>query len=450
MARGLTHPSAHIGKPLIDLDTKQEYVYEGFQFYSDLKKVPGNYSIIKEINKSPSVKSAALFKFNKSNKKYGILYYARSVTSSTKINAGTFNMQYTGRKGATENLGITSDKLIKGGKIQNRVLNGLPVNCAVFSSKRELSESILNGLKGNLKVGPQVFDAVKDYLGSDLTKFNWQQGIQDSDINELGKYLGELVIGVCVLGKKFSPVFSENIFAGKQIKEFIVPDDPSFSGVDSAFVLNDGTLIPISSKLGAGAKASVFTNLLPKVMGSKKAMGDSVIKQLADSAKKIGISIEDLNAKRGAKDIVYEYGVRKILKLSQVEVPDPYQVFRDIKQNPNKLSKSAKAVVDAIKKNPNIDENVKAKLPMSVTSAFCREIARRLNEDEASQKIVTEILAGKNFYQANLDLIKWKKGEVYFKLLLSGNANVGFVGNKAATDDLEAKQGLVNYELKYS
>jgi len=36
MARGLTHPSAHIGKPLVDLDTKQEYVYEGLQFYSDL------------------------------------------------------------------------------------------------------------------------------------------------------------------------------------------------------------------------------------------------------------------------------------------------------------------------------------------------------------------------------------------------------------------------------
>jgi hypothetical protein len=295
-----------------------------------------------------------------------------------------------------------------------------------------------------------VYDTVQDYLNSDLTQFGWKKGIQESDVNELGKYLGELVIGVCVLGKKFSPVFSENIFAGKQIKEFIVPDDPSFSGVDSAFVLNDGSLIPISSKLGAGAKASVFTNLLPKVMTSKKGIGDCVIKQIADSAKKIGITVVDLNAKRGAKDIVYEYGVRKILKLSQLEVPDPYQVFRDIKQNPNKLSKPAKAVVDAIKKHPDIEENVKAKLPYSVTSAFSREIARRLNNDETSKKIITEILAGKNFYQANLDVNKWKKGEVFFKLLLSGDANVGFIGSKAAIDDLEAKQGLVNYELKYS
>jgi hypothetical protein len=450
MARGLTHPTAHIGKPLIDLDTKQEYVYEGFQFFQDLKKLPSSYSIFKEINKSSTVKSAALFKFNKSNKKFGILYYARSVTSSTKINAGTFNMQYAGRKGATENLGITSDTLIKGGRIQKRMLNGLDVNCAVFSNKAELGNSILKGLKGNNKVNAAVYDTVQDYLNSDLTQFGWKKGIQESDVNELGKYLGELVIGVCVLGKKFSPVFSENIFAGKQIKEFIVPDDPSFSGVDSAFVKNDGSLIPISSKLGAGAKASVFTNLLPKVMTSKKGIGDCVIKQIADSAKKIGITVEDLNAKRGAKDIVYEYGVRKILKLSQLEVPDPYQVFRDIKQNPNKLSKPAKAVVDAIKKHPDIEENVKAKLPYSVTSAFSREIARRLNNDETSKKIITEILAGKNFYQANLDVNKWKKGEVFFKLLLSGDANVGFIGSKAAIDDLEAKQGLVNYELKYS
>jgi hypothetical protein len=414
--------------------------------------MPSNYQILKEVKKSKTVKSGALFKFTKPNssKKFGIIYYAQSVTSSTKINAGTLNMQYFGRKGATENLGITSSTLIKGGSSEKRVLNGMDVDCAVFTSKTQLVDSILAGLKQNRKVSAAIYDIVKDYFKSDLTQFNWNKQIKDSDINELGKYLGELVIGVCVLGRKFTGVFSQNIFAGKQIKEFIVPNDPSFSGVDSAFVLNDGTIIPISSKLGAGAKASVFTNLLPKVLSSSKRMGTSVIGDLAETAKSLNITVEDLNSKRGAKNIVYEYGIRNILNLSKRQIPETYRVFTEIKQNPKKLTVSATTVVAAIKRNPNIEDNVKQKLPLSVTAAFSREIARRLNQDASSKKIVTEILSGKKFYQANLDLTKWKNGQVYFKLLLSGDANVSFIGSKAAIDDLEAKQGLVNYELKYT
>jgi hypothetical protein len=78
------------------------------------------------------------------------------------------------------------------------------------------------------------------------------------------------------------------------------------------------------------------------------------------------------------------------------------------------------------------------------------EEARRLNDDRVSKDIVTNILSGKDFYQANLDISKWKKGEVYFKLLHSGKASVSFIGSKAAINDIDAKQGLVNYELKYT
>jgi len=446
MARGLTHPTAHIGKPIIDLSTKKEYIYDGFTFARDIRSKTTDFEIIKTINKEQD--SGAIFMFSSGGRKYGVLYFSRSVTQTSSISAGDLGMQYSGRSGATENLRIQSDKLIRGGNFENRILNDQEVRCAVFKTAEELEKSILNALRENPRVGPHIYDAVKDYFDSiNLDKFEWNDSFRDSDINELGKYLGELIIGVIVLRKKTIGKFSQDIFGRETIKEFIVPDDPSFSGVDSAFVKKDGTLIPISSKLGAGAKASFFTNFLPKVI-NKAGLGNTVINDIASSARNLNITKSMLDAKKGAKEITYEYGIRNILGISSSKVRNTYQVFLDAKKN--KISNEVSLVMQEINKNPLIDKKVKDQLPMSITAAFSREIARRLNSDKKSIDIVTGVLAGKNFYQANLDINRWKKGEVYFKLLLSGESVVSFIGSKAAINDIDAKQGLVNYELKYS
>jgi hypothetical protein len=446
LARGLTHPTAHIGKPIIDISTKKEYVYNGFIFDRNIRSRIKDYEIIKTINKEQD--SGAIFMFSAGNKQYGVVYFSRSVTAASSISAGDLGMQYSGRKGATENLKIQSDKLIKGGKFEIRTLNDQDVRCAVFKKSEDLERSILEALKINPAVGPHIYDAVNDYFrSSNLEKFDWSDSFRESDINELGKYLGELIIGAIVLRNKTAGKFSMDIFSNKGIKEFIVPDDPSFSGVDSAFVARDGSLLPISSKLGAGAKASFFTNFLPKVI-DKRALKNSVIKDVADTARSIGVTRDSLNAKKGAKEITYEYGIRKILGIDSNKIRNTYQVFLDAKKN--NLTKELLLVMEAIKKNQFIDKKVKDGLPYSITSAFSREIARRLNNDNVSIDIVAEVLAGKNFYQANLDINRWKKGEVYFRLLASGKSKVSFIGSKAAIMDIDAKQGLVNYELKYT
>lgn len=446
MARGLTHPTAHIGKPIVDVSTKKEYIYNGFVFERDVKSAMTDFEIIKTVNKEQD--SGAIFMFSAGGRQYGIVYFSRSVTPASSISAGDLGMEYSGRKGATENLKIQSDKLIRGGKFEKRVLNDQEVRCAVFKKAEDLEKSILDALRLNPSVGPHIYDVVNDYFNSlNLEKFEWADSFRDSDVNELGKYLGELVIGVVVLRNKTAGKFSTDIFVNKGIKEFMIPDDPSFSGVDSAFVMKDGSLLPISSKLGAGAKASFFTNFLPKVI-DKMNLKNSVIKDIAESARSIRITKDTLNAKKGAKEITYEYGIRKILGIDARKVPNTYQVFLDAKRN--KTTTELLLVMDAIRKNPNIDKKVKEQLPFSMTSAFSREIARRLNADRVSLDIVAEVLAGKNFYQANLDINRWKKGEVYFRLLASGKSNVSFIGSKAAIADIDAKQGLVNYELKYS
>jgi len=446
MARGLTDPEAHVGKPIIDVESKVEYIYDGFTFSPNISSIIKDVEIIRTVKSELS--SGALFSFSNAGKKYGIIYYSRSVTKSSSISAGDLGMMYSGRKGATENLKIQSDTLIRYGKLEVRTLNGQDVRCAVFTTAEQLESSILRALKENRNVGPHIYDAVQDYFKSEnLKKFNWNDSFRSSDINELGKYLGELIIGVIVLRGKIDGRFSSNIFANQKIKEFIVPDDPSFSGVDSAFVKEDGSLIPISSKLGSGAKASFFTNFLPKVI-DKLNIKESVIKDIATSARNVGITSTKLNAKRGAKEITYEYGIRTILGIGPNTVRNTYQVFTDIKKNAT--TKETILVAEAIKKNPMIEKNVKDKLPLSMTAAFSRETARRLNSDKTSLDIIASVLAGKDFYQANLDINRWKQGEVFFKLLQSGKANVSFIGYKSAITDIEANQGLVNYELKYS
>lgn len=445
MARGLTDPAAHVGSPVIDIETKIEYIYEGFTFAQNINDFAKDVEIIRTVKSALS--SGALFSFSKAGKKYGIIYYSRSVTKSSSISAGDLGLMYSGRKGATENLMIQSDKLIRHGKLEVRTLNGQDVRCAVFTTAEQLQDSILKGLKENRNVGPHIYDAVQDYFDSDnLKKLNWSDSFRPSDINELGKYLGELIIGVIVLRGKRDGKFSSDIFANQKIKEFIVPDDPSFSGVDSAFVKEDGSLIPISSKLGAGAKASFFTNFLPKVI-DKTNLKESVIKDIASSARDVGVTYAKLVAKRGAKEITYEYGIRNILGIKSNVVRDTYQVFTDIKKND--MTKETLLVIEAVKNNSAIEKNIKDKLPLSMTAAFSREIARRLNSDKASLDIIASVLAGKDFYQANLDINRWKQGEVFFRLLQSGKASTTFIGYKSAISDIEANQGLVNYELKY-
>jgi len=444
MARGLTHPTAHVGNLIKDKKTGDEYVYEGYEFYDNILSKVGKYEILRSLKKPMS--SGALFKFTRNSKKYGIIYYTRSISQNSSINAGTLEMEYSGRKGATENLGIQADKLIRGGKVEKRILNGLEIPCVIFRSKKELVNSILTALKNNKNVGPHIYDVLAEYFDSDLKKINWNDSFRQSDINEIGKYIGELIIGVVVLDNKSSGIIGSTLFQTKKIKEFIVPDDPSFSGVDSAFVCHDGEIIPISSKLGAGAKASIFTNLLPKVMARGKVQ-KSVIGDIAAAANRAGITIDILNAKRGSKEVLYEYGMRKILNISPGDIKKPIEVYNDARVN--KITDKVQKTILAIHANKDIEKKVKDQLPKSITSAFSREVSRRLNNDKVSLEIVEEVLAGKNFYQANLVLSKFLKGEIFFKFLPSGKAKVSFTGSKAAINDLTASQGMLNYELKY-
>lgn len=379
------------------------------------------------------------------NARYQIIYKKNGTEK-----AGFVNQSYVAKpiakKGATESLGVRAETLTQFGTSKTIKFAGNNVKVKYFKTHKELGSSLLRGLKENRKVSEGIYEVFENYISAGkYTEIEWTSEVAPNEINELGKYVGEIIIGLLALSNKTSS-FSTKFYTGKPIG-FAVPDDPSFTGVDSFLEMSDGEIVPISSKYGVGAKASLFANLLPKAMKYQDKLPKSVLKSLCESAKNARISGDTLEGKRGSKEVLYTHGVTQILKL---KISNPYSVFSDIKNNKKLkgLSSDSNKVISAIQAYPGVDKRIIDKLPLSVTAFFSREIADKLNNDKNSVQAMLEILAGKNFWQANLDINNWKNGKINYKLVNSGKASITVIGSKAAMDDIEAKQGMINYELK--
>lgn len=349
-------------------------------------------------------------------------------------------------KGATETLGVRAETLTKYGESKKIKFAGNDVKVKFFKTHKQLAKSIMKGLEENRKVSEGIVEVFETYFSmEDYVSLMWTGEVAPNEINELGKYVGEVIIGLLAL-KGDTSAFMPQFYKGK-ISGFAVPDDPSFTGVDSFLLMSDGEIIPISSKYGVGAKASLFANLLPKALNYYDDLPPSVLKSLCASAKDAKITAATLESKRGSKEILYTHGIKRILKLNIVK---PYDVFTDIKTKKtlSKLSPDSRKVVSAIQAYPGVDKKIIDALPQSVTAFFSREIANQLNADKKSVTAMLEILAGKNYWQANLDINRWRLGIVTYKMVNSGKASINVIGSKAAINDIEAKQGMINYELK--
>lgn len=447
MSRGLTHPDAHIGSEVEDIETKLKYRYEGYEFFELIENNIEGYEIIRTIQIKK--KSGALFKFTRNKKNYGIIYYSTSVTPSTCVKIGKLKMRYINSLNAKENLYIQSDKLTQIGKKLDRKLNNVSVPCMVFKSKSELEKSIFSYFKEAPQIESHIENTIKNYFKSDLSNVQWCEKITNGEKRQLGKYLGELIIGAILLhnNKKAKELFNcSDLFSYGKISEFIVPTDPSFCGIDSALMTSSGNMIQISSKFGSGAAASVFGNLLTVFMESD-IKSDSVLSCLSECTKNVGYSVEDLYKKKGAKEILYEYGTRIFLGLDKSSLENPMDIFSEIKSK--NISDKSSIVLEKISNNPAIDDIVKMKLPDSVTAAFSRELAKQLNEDQKTISEVSEILHKKDFWQANLHIPSFLRGDVKFNILRSRDAKIKFIGNKSVISDINGQHGLLNYELKY-
>lgn len=382
--------------------------------------------------------------------KYKILYKKNNKQTIGYIHESFVSKPIdTSKGGATELLGIQSNTLITLGKKDIFEYNGMKISGYSFTTASQLANSILANLRKNPKVNRDnsgILSVLENYFkSSDPKKITWNKEVLPSEINELGKYLGELLLGYIILKSPSSyPVIKGTP------KYFFIPDDPSFKGVDT-FIKTTTGLYPVSNKFGVGAKASFFGNLLPIALEKYQYLpSNSTIKKIADITKKLNISSADLLRNKGAKNIVYEYGTRVILGIPATKVKNTYDVYTNIKTSvaSKNLTKESSTVIDAIKSIKNLETNIKINLPKSITAFFNRQIAAELNSDSKSLNFMLDVLAGKEFYQANLNIDRWKKGEIIYSLTKSGDVSINIIGSKSAISDIDAKQGLINYELK--
>jgi len=326
------------------------------------------------------------------------------------------------------------------------------VPCATFSTSQELRKIMLMNFKNKVseREFPEFYYSVEQYLlHDDAAKISWQTLVPTSAKNEFGKYLGELLIGISVL-ENSGNIVGVNPFTGKRIKNFLVPLDDAFPTIDSFFITTDNEYIPISSKAGSGAAASFFTGIFSTVMKNPGVLGrgTSYLKTIYGYAVSMGMRTE---SSMKSKELVYEIGVRDVLKLSKKLVPDTYKVYEEFKKEGHGKYKDktvALVYTELLKKiKEEKDEASERNIDSSTTVFFCKTIARKLSEDTASMDIMKNILGGKNYYQANLNTQKLDKGEVTFTLLKSSDSVLTLTGTKSPYTDITAANGLINYKL---
>lgn len=324
-----------------------------------------------------------------------------------------------------------------GGKTGTFEYMGKPVKVVSFTKPDVLKASILKGIGDSKLLGEPYREIFEDFFTNKQIK--WPPGTPLPIINKLGVYLGEVIVGWTILAKQQNKFFANNPFKGNP-KAFHVPIDPAFSGVDSFLELDDGTYYSISSKFGGGAKASIFTNLIEKGVDHYQDLDKSVFKDLC------GVVENTVGDPKKSKEIVYTYGVWQLLDLKK-DVKAPADVYSQIFKGETKAE--AAKVISKISDLAKENQQITSQLPYSVSAFFNREIASKLNSDKASLEQIREILTGKDYYQANLNINDWVKGTVKFKFLSSKEARVKIIGSKSAISDLSSKQGWINYELSY-
>jgi hypothetical protein len=361
------------------------------------------------------------------------------------------------REGKTVDLKLQTVNLVKGARIEKFDIMGYEdVECATFKSVSEFQKIVLTNLANNklLDTVMPFKKSVLSYFGSnDPSRIKWMGTVGDGEKQQFAKYLGEIAIGFALLANK-KVIAGTNPFVNRRVDKFILPLDEAFPGADSLFLLKDGTFIPVSSKANVGAAASFFANiLLPAIKNTKYLKKNSVFKEIYETAISLGMA-DEKKLKAGGKRIVYEYGLREILKVPKSALKDTYQVYEEFRKYKNlpDYSTEVRNVYNKLKMlmEARKDNTALQNLDASTTVFLCREIARKLNDDVESMNQMKNIIGGKKFFQANLNTTKlFKAGEIEFKMIESGDAFLTIIGNKSPYNNIEATQGTLNYVLKY-
>lgn len=361
---------------------------------------------------------------------------------------------------------LAEDFTEKGNDEKITVLSKKDVPVKLFKTYENLKKSVIWGLDNKIHNNDYLIEKIKTYLDKDDLSEIDLNGIDDSHIDELGVYFGEILIGILAFKKQLSNTCTPSDMFGINLKSFSIPTDPAFKLVDSSLIF-DTTTVSVSSKYDKGAAASFMSNVLPYGMKYYTDYRDCFFKKMCEIASNMGYTTQQVGANRFkySKNITFEVGLRAVLKIKKSIVKNSnhsvYESIRKVAMNQSLLPKENEeldevigAIEDYFIKRKTFDgreqvtETIRNNYPFTITSFFNYSVASMLNNDRLSRKYVHEIIGGKDFYQANLNKTKWRKGIIDIKMVSPKSATLKILGSMSGAMDFTAKQGLVNYELK--
>jgi len=386
-----------------------------------------------------------------------------SVPSSSVFNKGKISVMYKGVpviisfnnivKPVTtggERLKIQASRLVQMSTGKNVTVGSTSFPAKVFYNSTELALSITEGIQNIKTVPKDLKEILINYLsGRKYSIIDWNGYDNKKLKNEVAKYLGELIIGLCIMNNE-KVTTGANPFKGQKVKEFIVPTDSSFAGVDSMFMMKNGEVIPISSKSGKGAAASFFVNVMPVLIKTNMKVPSGILKFMVDTAKSNNFK---------TLEWIYNVGIKYLMKpylkgpIGKNILQNPYSLYNNFRMG--NIDKNEKYIIDIVK-NPKlfnkwpITRNMKTiadKMPNSFTYFMCQNLAELLNKDKKAIQTIIKALSYKNFYQANLNQSKFHSGIVEFKIVHSGSNNLKILQGKGSMGSVKTEQGRLSYQF---
>lgn len=366
-------------------------------------------------------------------------------------------------------LDILAEHFTEGGHLTHiTVLTQPHVEVMSFTSFDQLKRSVIDGAEKKLgNTNSFVIEKIKTYLDqTDLTTIDLN-GIDDSHIDELGIYFGEVLVGILAFKNQLKNVTAPSDMLSTDLRMFAIPTDPAFKLVDSVLMYKDNTTVSVSSKYGAGAAASFMTNVLPYGMKYYKTYDDCFFKKMCKTATGMGFTSEQVGGDRFAKskNIMMEVGIRDILGLKTSTVKNTnHSVYHSIKKIATgkdvtpKENQELDEVIGAVEEyfekrkgfsgGSSVITTIRDNYPVSIPTFFNYTVSHHLENDSKSKTYVENIIGGKSFYQANLDKSLWRKGEILIKMVYPKSAKLKILGSMSSAVDYTTKHGMINYELK--
>jgi hypothetical protein len=358
------------------------------------------------------------------------------------------NLRKVTTKGG-EQLRIQASKLLGGGSGKTVTIGHLTFSAQVFNDINHLKVSLYDGIQKLKSIPNDLKSILLDYTKSNnYSTINWNNYDNTQLKNEVAKYLGEIMIGLITMNNEHKSITGNNPFLNKKVKEFIMPTSTSFKGVDSLFSMTDGTIIPISSKSGKGAPASFHGNVMPILLNNKDiTIPNGILKFMINYG-----NYENI-------EFLYHTGIGYIMEpyiknnpLGKKAIQNPYSVYKNLSKNIiTDVEEYLISIISDKKIKWPITSNMNtiiSKLPGSFTYFLCQNIADIMNKDTKTMDAVKKALSYKNFYQANLNKLKFSKGIVSFNLVHSGSDKIKMIHGKGTMGSVKSEQGRLSYMIE--